>query len=151
MTHTHTLREKAEKATKGPWERRHDDEVWEPQQNRWVASSIDEDADFIAAANPSAVIALLDEIDRLTRERDEAVSGATAARQNFHTMQGTASELKAEIDRLRGVLRPLASLAWQPEVLPTDDTMVIASFANMNITAGDARAARSALTPPEKP
>ena len=99
MTHTNTLREKAEKATRGPWTNN-----WTGDDPTTVVSSTavgvladcgravlysgtvnpQANADFIAAANPSAVIALLDEIDRL-REALEAL--AEAARNSCNAAQ----------------------------------------------------------------
>lgn len=69
------IKEAARLATRGHWERRHDDEVWTSapdEVGRHVAdATYDEDAEFIALANPTAILSL---IDRL--ERAEAALGA---------------------------------------------------------------------------
>lgn len=65
------LREAAEKATKGQWTVEFDDEIYSTDgvNNEQIAMVFSEnearDAAFIAAANPAAALALLDEIDSL--------------------------------------------------------------------------------------
>lgn len=75
MTPTHTLREKALKATQGPWSSNSEGDIApasdQGNNGYWVAHLEDcgpnwkANADFIAAANPSTILSLLDEIDRL--------------------------------------------------------------------------------------
>jgi hypothetical protein len=78
MTDTDTLRKLAEAATPGPWRvsdksvrLTQDNYILVVSQDRWIGLVMDncelseEDAAFIAAANPTAVIALLDEMDAL--------------------------------------------------------------------------------------
>lgn len=63
------LREAAEKATKGQWVVEFDDEIYSTDgvNNEQIAMVFSEnearDAAFIAAANPAAVLALLDELE----------------------------------------------------------------------------------------
>ncbi|CAM8108669.1 ead/Ea22-like family protein [Enterobacter hormaechei] len=65
------LREAAEKATKGQWVVEFDDEIYSTDgvNNEQIAMVFSEnearDAAFIAAANPAAVLALLDELEAL--------------------------------------------------------------------------------------
>ncbi|HAV1936300.1 ead/Ea22-like family protein [Enterobacter hormaechei] len=67
----HALREAAEKATKGQWVVEFDDEIYSTDgvNNEQIAMVFSEnearDAAFIAAANPAAVLALLDELEAL--------------------------------------------------------------------------------------
>ena len=81
MTNTQELRRLARAATPGPWEDVHpnaDDEdavAWKVREP---------DAAFIAAANPQAVLALLDELDALravreVRDREKFNEGVEAA------------------------------------------------------------------------
>ncbi|EJB6692333.1 ead/Ea22-like family protein [Escherichia coli] len=68
------LREAAEKATKGKWAVEFDDEIYSTDgiNHEQIAMVFSEnesrDAEFIAAANPATVLALLDENERLCRE-----------------------------------------------------------------------------------
>lgn len=78
MSETPDLRALAEAATPGPWESFHDriapdtavvtaehDESLAVCEHEHEPQFRDADAAFIAAANPTAVLALLDEVDRL--------------------------------------------------------------------------------------
>lgn len=74
MTDIEKLRELAEKATKGPWKTHLVDSRCVYADAEHIASTVDSDdsslreendAAYIAAANPSAVIELLDELTRL--------------------------------------------------------------------------------------
>ncbi|MCN5365311.1 ead/Ea22-like family protein, partial [Escherichia coli] len=64
------LREAAEKATKGKWAVEFDDEIYSTDgiNHEQIAMVFSEnesrDAEFIAAANPATVLALLDERER---------------------------------------------------------------------------------------
>lgn len=49
---------------------------WDLGDDRVSMSFCDQDAAYIAAANPTIVIGLLDEIERLTAERDAAIADA---------------------------------------------------------------------------
>ncbi|ENO8672925.1 ead/Ea22-like family protein, partial [Escherichia coli] len=66
----HALREAAEKATKGKWAVEFDDEIYSTDgiNHEQIAMVLSEnesrDAEFIAAANPATVLALLDERER---------------------------------------------------------------------------------------
>ncbi|HCN4302960.1 TPA: ead/Ea22-like family protein, partial [Escherichia coli] len=66
----HALREAAEKATKGKWAVEFDDEIYSTDgiNHEQIAMVFSEnesrDAEFIAAANPATVLALLDERER---------------------------------------------------------------------------------------
>lgn len=69
------LREAAEKATKGKWAVEFDDEIYSTDgiNHEQIAMVFSEnesrDAEFIAAANPATVLALLDEINALEETR----------------------------------------------------------------------------------
>ena len=70
MIDTTKLRELAQKATPGPWEQINHIVFTETGNLEWVVANARSgnsiiDAGYIAAANPSTVLALLDEIDRL--------------------------------------------------------------------------------------
>lgn len=67
---TTKLRELAQKATPGPWEQINHIVFTETGDLEWVVANARSgnsiiDAEYIAAANPATVLALLDEIDRL--------------------------------------------------------------------------------------
>ncbi|HCJ8704151.1 TPA: ead/Ea22-like family protein [Escherichia coli] len=70
----HALREAAEKATKGKWAVEFDDEIYSTDgiNHEQIAMVFSEnesrDAEFIAAANPATVLALLDELDKWQQE-----------------------------------------------------------------------------------
>lgn len=71
------LRETAEKATKGEWAVWLDDEVYSTNgvENQQIAIAFSKndmrDAEFIAAANPSTVLALLDELEAAEKKTVE--------------------------------------------------------------------------------
>ncbi|MCE1386682.1 ead/Ea22-like family protein [Enterobacter hormaechei] len=74
------LREAAEKATKGQWVVEFDDEIYSTDgvNNEQIAMVFSEnearDAAFIAAANPAAVLALLDELEAAEKRISELES-----------------------------------------------------------------------------
>ncbi|EDK1588278.1 ead/Ea22-like family protein [Salmonella enterica subsp. enterica serovar Kiambu] len=83
------LREVAERATKGEWSVQFGDEIYstdgvENQQIAMVFSINNEsDAEFIAAANPDTVLALLDENLQRQREKDAIEAVALALRDDM--------------------------------------------------------------------
>lgn len=108
---TDTLREKALKATKGPWVYPRDDSkapdlaIFSAEKPKAAMSEhgpvvahvvmydaitgllpkgqFEANADFIAAANPSTILSLLDEIDRLRETRQPTDDEAEAAFQSW--------------------------------------------------------------------
>lgn len=85
MSNHSKLKQLAEAATPGPWDRSDGNEVsisyegdeaywsWEnagPAQLHGTGTQPLADADFIAAANPAAVLALIAENEELRKERD---------------------------------------------------------------------------------
>ena len=67
---TTKLRELSQNATPGPWEQINHIVFTETGDLEWVVANARSgnsiiDAEYIAAANPAAVLALLDEVDRL--------------------------------------------------------------------------------------
>lgn len=72
----------------------------------------DRDAEFIAAANPQAILAMLDEIDRLRSrlEIDERTphDGIACRDETIKVLDEKCDRLKAENEALRGALKPFA-------------------------------------------
>lgn len=104
------LREAAEKATQGQWVVEFDDEVYSTNgvNNEQIAMVFSEnearDAAFIAAANPSTVLALLDELEA-TEKR--------IAEQNFE------NRLLANADRdIKALRQRIAELESRTVTLP---------------------------------
>lgn len=119
------LRELAEKATPGPWSVV--DTPWgngdwivqgtgDPHGRRpicdlqmidpgdeWDDGQDDANATFIAAANPDAVKALLDQVERLERERDEAIGAGRSRAEAARLLAGQESRLRGRIERLERV------------------------------------------------
>lgn len=102
------LREVAERATKGEWSVQFGDEIYstdgvENQQIAMVFSINDEsDAEFIAAANPATMLALLDENIQLQREKDAMEAVALALRDDMRQARkqlADAGRLIAELDQ----------------------------------------------------
>ncbi|MJU51627.1 ead/Ea22-like family protein [Salmonella enterica subsp. enterica] len=106
--HKRALREVAERATKGEWTVQFGDEIYstdgvENQQIAMVFSINDEsDAEFIAAANPATVLALLDENIQLQRGKDATEAVALALRDDMQQAReqlATAERRIAELDQ----------------------------------------------------
>lgn len=102
------LREVAERATKGEWSVQFGDEIYstdgvENQQIAMVFSINDEsDAEFIAAANPATMLALLDENIQLQRGKDAMEAVALALRDDMQDAREkleAAGRLIAELDK----------------------------------------------------
>jgi len=88
------LRAKAEAATPGPWSRDRDGEI-EGLSGEHVATSYrDQDSAFIAAANPTTILALLDALE------DEKMN-YLGARADMRHAEEVAHALRAERDTLR--------------------------------------------------
>lgn len=72
-------------------------------------------ADFIAAANPAVVLALIEEIGRLGRYAEAEAKGSDAAAQDLIRQVREIRQLKAEVEALRKgliVIRENSSSAW---------------------------------------
>ena len=125
------LREAAGRATPGPWRRYHEAQVIRPDGGRVCKAHFERDTTFIARANPSTVLSLIDRISRL----------------------------ESENARLRELLTPFARVGddGRGSALPDDAPLAIVN-ANMPdlpqwlakvrgvITQGDIRRARAAVS-----
>ncbi|EJT8966088.1 ead/Ea22-like family protein [Salmonella enterica] len=107
------LREVAERATKGEWLVQFGDEIYstdgvENQQIAMVFSINNEsDAEFIAAANPTTMLALLDENLQLQREKDATEAVALALRDD---MRQAREQLEAAEKRIADGSKRIAEL-----------------------------------------
>ncbi|HDB9880735.1 TPA: ead/Ea22-like family protein [Escherichia coli] len=103
------LREAAEKATKGKWAVEFDDEIYSTDgiNHEQIAMVFSEnesrDAEFIAAANPATVLALLDErernqqyIKRRDQENEEIALTVGKLRVELEAAEKRIAELEAE-------------------------------------------------------
>jgi len=101
---TTKLRELAQAATPGPW-RSTDAIEWDEcvaeisywhvfQEEGTELSSMDNDAEYIAAANPATVLALLDEIDKL-RTIEAAARNLVKVKGRHHSEQAMNQLLEA--------------------------------------------------------
>ncbi|EPT5541722.1 ead/Ea22-like family protein [Escherichia coli] len=108
------LREAAEKATKGKWAVEFDDEIYSTDgiKHEQIAMVFSEnesrDAEFIAAANPATVLALLDErernqqyIKRRDQENEEIALTVGRLRVELEGKDSKIANLTAERDALR--------------------------------------------------
>lgn len=108
------LRAKALAATPGPW-RVDLETVFDPigvaSDARYIATldAFDQgpdermpDAAFIAAASPSTVLALLDEIERMRDDANAAV--VSCGKRRCSTMQRDRDDAESEVERLAGEL-----------------------------------------------
>ncbi|HFD2902729.1 ead/Ea22-like family protein [Escherichia coli] len=108
------LREAAEKATKGKWAVEFDDEIYSTDgiNHEQIAMVFSEnesrDAEFIAAANPATVLALLDErernqqyIKRRDQENEEIALTVGRLRVELEGKDSKIANLTAERDALR--------------------------------------------------
>lgn len=115
MTDLTALREAAEKATPGPWRALTSGVIggdhWyvcDPgEMVAYVAANDGSDegqrqsnAEYIAAAHPSAVLALLDEIDVLRRQRDDTATARDALRRQRDKAEKIVSERGEALDAL---------------------------------------------------
>ncbi|EAC1131654.1 ead/Ea22-like family protein [Salmonella enterica subsp. enterica] len=95
------LREVAERATKGEWSVQFGDEIYstdgvENQQIAMVFSINDEsDAEFIAAANPATVLALLDELETKEEQRANWFRMAQKLGEDLDAAERRIAELEA--------------------------------------------------------
>ncbi|MDV2046278.1 ead/Ea22-like family protein [Citrobacter freundii] len=102
------LREAAEKATKGQWAVEFDDEIYSTDgvNHEQIAMVFSEnearDAAFIAAANPTAVLALLDELEAAEKRIAELSASHSKLRD---TMAGIHNTI-----RMDGGYTPLAAI-----------------------------------------
>lgn len=102
------LRESAEKATQGQWVVEFDDEVYSTNgvNNEQIAMVFSEnearDAEFIAAANPATVLALLDELEAAEKRIAELSASHSKLRD---TMTGIHNTI-----RMDGGYTPLAAI-----------------------------------------
>ena len=123
MTDVKKLRELAEAATRGPWRHRPDrnilvDDVHTVVDGKgmWVASfgATPEDAAFCAAANPTAVLALLNALDAANRELERWRHGATVEGDFVCPDSLALTAANAEIERLQTMhaARDAATKGW---------------------------------------
>ena len=100
------LREAAEKTTKGQWVVEFDDEIYSTDgvNNEQIAMVFSEnearDAAFIAAANPAAVLALLDELEVATDACNGWKRKFAEADERLEATERRAIELEAALNRL---------------------------------------------------
>ncbi|EDA1490827.1 ead/Ea22-like family protein [Salmonella enterica subsp. enterica] len=103
------LREVAEKATKGEWSVQFGDEIYstdgvENQQIAMVFSINDEsDAEFIAAANPATVLALLDELETKEEQRANWFRMAQKLGEDLDTAERLIAELDQRLIEYAGI------------------------------------------------
>ncbi|EKE2606447.1 ead/Ea22-like family protein [Salmonella enterica] len=86
------LREVAEKATPGTWRR----------------TSEKRDAEFIAAANPATMLALLDENIQLQREKDATEAVALALRDDMRDAREQLEEAEKQVEEFTMWIKRLA-------------------------------------------
>lgn len=127
MNDINELRRLAEAATPGPWLKYHDEWSICGDSGHIAHCEVRSDADYIAAANPAVILALLSERDAL-RDR---------------------------VAELEGALKPFAEVAdndiGDDE---TDDEIFVPMLRNHRaplITVGNIRAARKALSQGDQP
>ncbi|HCM1930528.1 TPA: ead/Ea22-like family protein [Salmonella enterica subsp. salamae serovar 51:c:-] len=103
------LREVAERATKGEWSVQFGDEIYstdgvENQQIAMVFSINDEsDAEFIAAANPATVLALLDELETKEEQRANWFRMAQKLGEDLDTAERLIAELDQRLIEYAGI------------------------------------------------
>lgn len=122
------LREKAEKATPGPWETAetpgfgHDHapytvvngdneqitECWDNTPGAWKPEQNEGNAAFIAAANPQTVIALLDEIERLREALNDKHSKLQV---DANIEREYSNRLRQQLTAMRAARDELAEIA----------------------------------------
>lgn len=97
------LKRLAEAATPGPWQTELEYPIIQPAypaRGSIASALIWQDANFISAANPAAVLALIAEVERLKvdlREQKDAKLGLSWA---IGEIMGECDQLKAEVERL---------------------------------------------------
>ena len=100
------LRRAAEEATPGPWRETSFSQVWTVSTLDtgawWIADTSEKDAAFIAATDPPTVLALLDEVARLSAALDGSMAllRKLSSEINDEGYYGWAEGVQAEIDAL---------------------------------------------------
>jgi hypothetical protein len=84
------LREKAKKATPGEWTRTRDNGIYAGKPKRCIGSMYD--SEYVVAANPTAVLALLDESDWLRNEKWKYEGEAAQLREQLSAMTAARDE-----------------------------------------------------------
>lgn len=116
------LREVAERATKGEWSVQFGDEIYstdgvENQQIAMVFSINDEsDAEFIAAANPATVLALLDELETKEEQRANWFRMAQKLGEDLDTAERLIAELDQRLIEYAGIATREAHRVAEMEV-----------------------------------
>ncbi|EMW6687174.1 TPA: ead/Ea22-like family protein [Enterobacter hormaechei subsp. xiangfangensis] len=137
-----TLRETAEKATKGQWAVEFDDEIYSTDgvNNEQIAMVFSEnearDAAFIAAANPATVLALLDELEA----RDKSISFLKDQLAQLANFNPDWDKLEAATDSLREHMAELTAARKRIAELSTSHSNLREAMAGIHntITAGGA-------------
>lgn len=116
MIDTDALRKLCKSATPGPWEQINHIVFTETGDLEWVVANARSgnsiiDAEFIAAANPATVLALLDELDRLRNVESATLQGEKIGCRCRYTDNQTVDTeclyhraIRSERDRLRAEL-----------------------------------------------
>jgi hypothetical protein len=153
-TDTKRLRELAQSATPGPWSQV--DTPW--GDGTWVCTGtgdphgqmpiadcemhchedeynseprVHDNAAFIAAANPQAVLGLLDEVERLRRERDEAT----------RYMESNEAEYGKLVEYQRERMREMSAMIDRQQCQIADDSRTLAAMTAARDEACDLAAA----------
>jgi hypothetical protein len=156
------LREAAKSATPGPWE-------WHPRHGTIMgyfqgprgsicdfgdatqyyptegAPPSDKDAHFIALANPTAVIELLDEVERLATyasDTDRLYSGQSV---KLGDMQAKVIDQRERIKQLEAALKPFSEYGAILKGQKVRDDSVLIELWDQKVTVGHLRAAHEAL------
>ena len=105
---TKALRELAQKATPGPWEVTNERFVRQSNDPRHVIARcskadqlIQQNAEYIAAANPATVLALLDECETLREDLNDARNGWEQANVQLEEAIDIINMQRSTIDRLQ--------------------------------------------------
>ncbi|HDW3198140.1 TPA: ead/Ea22-like family protein [Escherichia coli] len=134
----HALREAAEKATKGKWAVEFDDEIYSTDgiNHEQIAMVFSEnesrDAEFIAAANPATVLALLDERERnqqyiKCRDQENEDIALTVGKLRVE-LEAAKSKLNEQREYYEGVIadgsKRIAELEAREILLPERSSML---------------------------
>ncbi|EPC5167366.1 ead/Ea22-like family protein [Salmonella enterica] len=137
------LREVAERATQGPWEMEQEN-IWFTDEDGYTkhlayveqGDDVDDKQDhyntaYIAAANPAAMLALLDENIQLQREKDaiEAVALALRddmrdAREKLEAAERRIAELESKLSK--PVLLPKTNGYWNEQEKAYEEAITLA-------------------------
>ncbi|ECV7800124.1 ead/Ea22-like family protein [Salmonella enterica] len=122
------LREVAERATQGPWEMEQEN-IWFTDEDGYTkhlayveqGDDVDDKQDhyntaYIAAANPAAMLALLDENIQLQREKDAIEAVALALRDDMRDAREQLEEAEKQIVEMSRAAS--VNNHWKPDVCP---------------------------------